>query len=74
MRGGDILTGKFDTTAITPPSAYVTGVGYYGARSIVGRITSAGNVVVRNASSTALTNLSDGAPVSFTSIVNVEGG
>lgn len=69
--GDDIFTGKFDTTAIAPPSAYVTGVGYYGARSIVGRITSAGNVVVRNASSTALTNLSDGVYISFTYIVNV---
>lgn len=69
--GDDIFTGKFDTTAIIPPSAYVTGVGYYGARSIVGRITSAGNVVVRNASSTAITNLSDGVYVSFTYIVNV---
>lgn len=71
IAGGDIFTGKFDTTAITPPSAYVTGAGYYGARSIVGRITSAGNVVVRNASSTALTNLSDGVYISFTYIVNV---
>lgn len=52
------------------PLAYVSGVGYYGARSIVGRILPSGDIVVRNASSSAVT-LSDGVYLSFTYVMNV---
>ena len=68
--GDDVFTGtlydQYDIVKL--PAQYVTGVGYYGARAIVGRINTNGNIVVRNASNSAISSLSDGVSLSFTYI------
>ena len=68
--GNNVFEGNMGGGMGWAPKAYVTGVGYYGARSIVGRIDSNGNIVVRNASSSAVT-LSDEVLISFTYIRDV---
>lgn len=63
--GGDVFTGYLHSFM---PAVYTTGVGYYGARSIVGKLETDGTIVVRNASSSAVT-LSDGVSIAFTYIL-----
>ena len=66
--GDDVFTGtlydQYDIVKL--PAQYVTGVGYYGARAIVGRINTRGDIVVRNASASAISSLSSGVSLSFT--------
>lgn len=68
--GDDVFTGtlydQYDIVKL--PAQYVTGVGYYGARAIVGRINPSGQIVVRNASASAISSLSSGVSLSFTYI------
>ena len=68
--GDDVFTGtlydQYDIVKL--PAQYVTGVGYYGARAIVGRINPSGQIVVRNASTSAISSLSGGVSLSFTYI------
>ena len=68
--GEDVFTGtlydQYDIVKL--PAQYVTGVGYYGARAIVGRINPSGQIVVRNASASAISFLSSGVSLSFTYI------
>lgn len=68
--GDDVFTGTlYDQHDIVKlPAQYVTGVGYYGARAIVGRINPSGQIVVRNASASAISSLSSGVSLSFTYI------
>lgn len=67
--GGNVFTGtiydQYDIAKL--PALYVSGVGYYGAHAIVGRITTSGDIVLRNASSSAVT-ISDSVNISFTYI------
>lgn len=66
--GENVFTGmlydQYDIVKL--PAQYVTGVGYYGARAIVGRINTNGDIVVRNASASAISSLSSGVSLSFT--------
>ena len=62
--GGNIFEGEFAGTTWNP-KLYVTGVGYYGARAIIGRITPNGSIVIRNASPSAST-FGDTVTVTFT--------
>lgn len=68
--GEEVFTGtiydQYDIAKL--PAQYVTGVGYYGARAIVGRINPSGQIVVRNASASAISSLSSGVSLSFTYI------
>lgn len=68
--GEDVFTGtiydQYDIAKL--PAQYVTGVGYYGARAIVGRIDINGDIVIRNASASAISSLSSGVSLSFTYI------
>lgn len=68
--GDDVFTGmlydQYDIVKL--PAQYVTGVGYYGARAIVGRINTNGDIVIRNASASAISSLSSGVSLSFTYI------
>lgn len=68
--GDDVFTGtlydQYDIVKL--PAQYVTGVGYYGARAIVGRINTSGGIVIRNASNSAISSLSGGVSLSFTYI------
>lgn len=68
--GDDVFTGtlydQYDIVKL--PAQYVTGVGYYGARAIVGKINPSGQIVVRNASASAISSLSSGVSLSFTYI------
>ena len=68
--GDDVFTGtlydQYDIVKL--PAQYVTGVGYYGARAIVGRINTSGDIVIRNASNSAISSLSGGVSLSFTYI------
>ena len=68
--GDDVFTGTLydQYDIIKLPAQYVTGVGYYGARAIVGRINPSGQIVVRNASTSAISSLSSGVSLSFTYI------
>lgn len=70
--GADVFTGTMADGFLLGvdyrPAIYTTGVGYYGARSIVGKIENNGTIVIRNASSSAVT-LSDGVSVAFTYII-----
>ena len=67
--GGNVFTGtiydQYDIAKL--PALYVSGVGYYGAHAIVGRITTSGDIVLSNASSSAVT-ISDNVNISFTYI------
>ena len=67
--GGNVFTGtiydQYDIAKL--PALYVSGVGYYGAHAIVGRITTSGDIVLRNASPSAVT-ISDNVNISFTYI------
>ena len=67
--GDNVFTGaiydQYDIAKV--PALYVTGVGYYGAHAIIGRIDTSGNIVIRNASSSAVT-LSSNVNLSFTYI------
>lgn len=67
--GGNVFKGsiydQYDVAKV--PALYVTGVGYYGAHAIIGRINTSGDIVIRNASSSAVT-LSDNVNLSFTYI------
>lgn len=65
--GGNIFEGEFASSTWNP-KLYVTGVGYYGSRAIVGRITPTGSIVIRNASASAST-FSDTVTVTFTYIL-----
>lgn len=65
--GGNIFEGEFSGNGFTP-LVYTTGVGYYGSHVIVGRITPAGKIVIRNASPSAVT-VSDTVTISFTYIL-----
>ena len=65
--GGNIFEGEFASSTWNP-KLYVTGVGYYGSRAIVGRITPTGSIVIRNASASAST-FSDTITVTFTYIL-----
>lgn len=71
--GDDVFTGtlydQYDIVKL--PAQYVTGVGYYGARAIVGRINPSGQIVVRNASASAISSLSSGVSLSFTYIFEI---
>ena len=60
--GGNVFTGTLNANK---PGCAVTGVGYYGAHAIVCRISTSGDIVIRNASSSAVT-LSDGVAISLT--------
>lgn len=62
--GGNVFTGTLNNYK---PGCLVTGVGYYGAHAIICRINTAGNIVIRNSSSSAVT-LSDGVAISLTYI------
>lgn len=68
--GEEVFTGtiydQYDIAKL--PAQYVTGVGYYGARAIVGRINTNGDIVIRNASASAISSLSSGVSLSFTYI------
>lgn len=68
--GDDVFTGtlydQYDIVKL--PAQYVTGVGYYGAMAIVGRINTSGGIVIRNASNSAISSLSSGVSLSFTYI------
>lgn len=68
--GEEVFTGtlydQYDIVKL--PAQYVTGVGYYGARAVVGRINPSGQIVVRNASTSAISSLSGGVNLSFTYI------
>lgn len=68
--GDDVFTGmlydQYDIVKL--PAQYVTGVGYYGARAIVGRINTKGDILIRNASASAISSLSSGVSLSFTYI------
>ena len=68
--GENVFEGTLGPATGYEPKAYVSGVGYYGARAIVGRILPSGDIVVRNASSSAVT-LSDGVYISFTYVMNI---
>lgn len=68
--GENVFEGTLGPATGYEPKAYVSGVGYYGARAIVGRILPSGDIVVRNASASAVT-LSDGVYISFTYIMNI---
>ena len=65
--GGNIFEGEFASNNWNP-KLYITGVGYYGGRAIVGRITPTGSIVIRNASASAST-FSDTVTVTFTYIL-----
>ena len=65
--GGNVFTATmYDMKQI--PAQYVSGVGYYGSHAIVGRITASGDIVVRNASPSAVT-ISDNVSLSFTYLI-----
>lgn len=68
--GEEVFTGtiydQYDIAKL--PAQYVTGVGYYGARAIVGRINTNGDIVIKNASASAISSLSSGVSLSFTYI------
>ena len=68
--GEEVFTGtiydQYDIAKL--PAQYVTGVGYYGVRAIVGRINTNGDIVIRNASASAISSLSSGVSLSFTYI------
>lgn len=66
--GQNIYEGTLTVSDLVP-ALYVSGVGYYGAHAIIGRITPAGKIVVRNASSSAVT-ISDSVILSFTYILD----
>lgn len=53
--GGNIFTGTLNTTKLRPTGVSAGLVGYIGQRPIIAQINSAGNIVVRNTSATALT-------------------
>ena len=65
--GGNIFEGEFASSTWNP-KLYVTGVGYYGARAIVGRIKPDGTIVIRNASPSAST-FEDTVTATFTYIL-----
>lgn len=67
--GSNIYEGDL-TAGFLTPALYVTGVGYYDGHAIIGRITPAGKIVVRNASSSAVT-VSDTVNLSFTYILDL---
>ena len=66
--GSNIFEGNIATTGFTP-KLYVAGVGYYGGHAIIGRITPTGGIVIRNASSSAVT-VSGTVTVTFTYIAS----
>lgn len=51
------------------PVTHARGCGYYGAHSIIGQISSTGEITIRNASSTAVTLASGGVGLTFTYII-----
>ena len=51
------------------PATYAHGCGYYGTHSIIGVISPSGGIVIRNASSTAVTLSSGGVGIGFTYII-----
>ena len=67
--GANIFEGNMGGHSGYEPKEYVTGVGYYGGHAIVGRITSNGEIVVRNASSSAVT-ITNEVLLSFTYVRN----
>ena len=68
--GANIFEGTLNTTGIRPALSS-SGVGYYGAHAMVGYITSAGAITIRNASSSAVSISSTGtSSVSLTYLVN----
>lgn len=52
------------------PVTHARGCGYYGAHSIIGQISSTGEITIRNASSTAVTLASGGVGLTFTYIID----
>ena len=66
--GSNIFEGTIATAGFSP-KLYVAGVGYYGSHAIVGRITPTGGIVIRNASSSAVT-VSGTVTVTFTYIAS----
>lgn len=68
--GANIFEGTLNTTDIRPAMSS-SGVGYYGAHAMVGYITAAGAITIRNASSSAVSISSTGtSSVSLTYLVN----
>lgn len=65
--GSNIFEGEFASTTWNP-KLYVTGVGYYQGHAIIGRINPSGKIVIRNASSSAVT-VSGTVTLSFTYIL-----
>lgn len=65
--GSNIFEGEFASLNWNP-KLYVAGVGYYGGHVIVGRINPNGKIIIRNASSSAVT-VSDTVTVTFTYIL-----
>ena len=65
--GRNIFEGEF-ASATWNPKLYVAGVGYYDGHAIVGRINPNGKIIIRNASSSAVT-VSDTVTVTFTYIL-----
>ena len=65
--GHDIFTATLEDTNYIP-AMYTTGVGYYGEHAIVGRINANGEIIVRNASASAVT-LTNKVSLSFTYIL-----
>lgn len=68
LSGRSIFEGQIVGNGFTPDQ-YTTGVGYYGARAIVGRISPNGSVIVRNTTSESLV-FDDEVILSFTYILN----
>ena len=68
--GANVFEGTLNTTDIRPAMSS-SGVGYYGAHAMVGYITAAGAITIRNASSSAVSISSTStSSVSLTYLVN----
>ena len=52
------------------PATYARGCGYYGGHAIIGQIAPSGQIIIRNASSSAVTLSSGGVGLTFTYIID----
>lgn len=69
--GSNIFEGTLDVSGGISPIISIRGVGYYGAHTMVGTLSSNGSILVRNASSTALTiGSANTTTVAFTYLVD----
>lgn len=69
--GSNLYQGTIETTGLRPADI-ATGVGYYGQQVFSGQISTAGNITIRNASSTAQPAISgtNAVNISFTYLTN----